>query len=341
MSMLDFSIPYHYVIAALRGPIQKNMDINALLKKAGILANVLNEPKSRVTATQYSKLIQTIWLEMQDEYMGLGLEPSPIGSFAMMCHAVIHCPTLEKAYLRAYRFYGLFLHLPEIQLKVSENDAQIIVDDSKLNDPDRFLIESILVIWHRFGSWLIGRRIHLLEASFRFEPPVNHAEYKRLFHCDIHFNADYTGLRFPIKFLHERITQNETTLRHFLTHSPANLLARPDEGNGLVAKIRSLIGTDLTQELPNFEFVAEQLHVSPQTLRRRLKEEGLTYQELKDQMRRDTALYFLERGDLSIQEVAEQLGFSEPSTFHRAFKKWTGITPGAYRLGEETLMPNE
>ncbi len=52
-------------------------------------------------------------------------------------------------------------------------------------------------------------------------------------------------------------------------------------------------------------------------------------------MRRDTALYFLEQGDLSIHEIAEKLGFSEPSTFHRAFKKWTGITPGAYRHGEE------
>lgn len=337
MALLEFSVPYHYVKAALRGPIQMGLDVPLLLERSGILQDVLHEPMSRVTARQYAALVKNIWLETQDEYMGLGQEPSPLGSFAMMCHAVIHCPTLEKAFRRAYRFYGLFLKLPEIKLEVDDQYATISVDESKLNDPDHFLIESILVIWHRFGSWLIGRRIHLLEASFRFSPPVNQAEYRRLFACDIHFNGNYTGIRFPVKFLQERLIQNETTLRNFLKDSPADLLARPDDGNSLVAQIRGIIGEDLSKELPNFEDVANALHTSPQTLRRRLKEEGLTYQELKDQMRRDTALYYLERGDLSIQEVAEKLGFSESSTFHRAFKKWTGITPGAYRQGDEQL----
>lgn len=335
MGALEFSIPSHYVNAALRGPVDTGMDTHALLERAGIQPSVLTEPMSRVTASQYANLIKQIWLEMQDEYMGRGQQPSPLGSFAMMCHAVIHCPTLEKAFRRAYRFYGLFLHLPEITLEKDHEFATIKVDESKLNDPDRFLIESILVIWHRFGSWLIGRRIHLVEAHFKFAPPTMALEYKRLFNCELYFNSDFTGLRFPIKFVNERVVQNETSLRQFLINSPADLLARPDEGNSLVSQIRHIIGDDLSNELPNFEDVASALHTSPQTLRRRLKEEGLTYQELKDQMRRDSALYYLERGDLSIQEVAERLGFSEPSTFHRAFKKWTNMTPGAYRQGDE------
>ncbi len=334
MSSLEFSIPYHYVLAALRGPKEKGLDVSLLLSSSGILEDVLHEPLACITSDQYARLIQNIWFEMQDEYMGLGLEPSPLGSFAMMCHAVIHCPTLEKAFNRAYRFYALFLHLPKIELIIDENYAKIKVDINKLNDPDHFLIESILVIWHRFGSWLIGRRINLIEASFQFSAPLHSAEYKRLFHCDIKFAGDYTGLQFPIKFLNQTLQQNETTLNQFLKESPANLLGRPDEGNSLVAQIRTIIGDDLSIELPNFEDVASTLHTSPQTLRRRLKEEGLTYQELKDQLRRDSALFYLERGDLSIQQVAQQLGFSEPSTFHRAFKKWTGITPGAFRQGE-------
>ena len=79
------------------------------------------------------------------------------------------------------------------------------------------------------------------------------------------------------------------------------------------------------------ESVASQLHISPQTLRRHLREEGSSFQLLKDQLRRDLAIYHLGRHDLPLQDIAEQLGFSEPSAFHRAFKKWTGLTPGAYR----------
>ncbi len=81
--------------------------------------------------------------------------------------------------------------------------------------------------------------------------------------------------------------------------------------------------------------MARQLHMSPQTLRRHLSEEGSSFQELKDHLRRDLAIYHLGRSDLSIQDIAEQLGFSEPSAFHRAFKKWTGLTPGAYRANQE------
>ena len=70
------------------------------------------------------------------------------------------------------------------------------------------------------------------------------------------------------------------------------------------------------------------------TLRRHLREEGSSFQELKDHLRRDLAIYHLGRDELAIQDIAEQLGFSEPSAFHRAFKKWTGLTPGAYRAQE-------
>lgn len=75
--------------------------------------------------------------------------------------------------------------------------------------------------------------------------------------------------------------------------------------------------------------------MSPQTLRRRLKDEGTSYQKLKDQLRRDMALFYLDQPDISIQGIAEMLGFAEPSTFHRAFKKWTGMTPGDYRLKDQ------
>ncbi len=336
MDVLEFSIPHHYVLAALRGPQQQGLDIPALLISSGILEDVLHEPLARVSAQQYTRLIQNIWHELDDEYMGLGKRKNPVGAFSMMCHAVIHCPNLEKALKRAFRFYGLFPDMAGLKLIIDDEYATITVDESKLNDPDHFLIESILVIWHRFGSWLIGRRIHLQSVHFRFPKSSSHNPYQKLFNSDVEFNSQFTGMRFPIKFLSEKISQNEASLSSFIKHSPADLLAKPEEGNSLEARIRSIIGDDLSQDLPNFDAVANALHTSPQTLRRRLKEEGLTYQELKDQMRRDTALFYLERGDLSIQAVAEKLGFSEPSTFHRAFKKWTGMTPGAYRQHEDS-----
>ena len=116
-------------------------------------------------------------------------------------------------------------------------------------------------------------------------------------------------------------------------HSPADLLARPDGGDNLPSQIRRLLGRDCNH-WPDLEALAHQLNTSPQTLRRHLREQGSSFQELKDQLRRDLAIYHLGRHELPIQDIAEQLGFSEPSAFHRAFKKWTGLTPGAYRAQE-------
>jgi AraC-like DNA-binding protein len=83
--------------------------------------------------------------------------------------------------------------------------------------------------------------------------------------------------------------------------------------------------------LPSLEEMAQTLRLTPQTLRRRLRDEGRGYQSIKDGLRRDAAIALLEHTDLPLQQVALRVGFSEPSTFHRAFKKWTGVAPGEYR----------
>jgi AraC-like DNA-binding protein len=87
----------------------------------------------------------------------------------------------------------------------------------------------------------------------------------------------------------------------------------------------------LDSEMPSLEVVGKSLGVTPQTLSRRLQEEGQGYQAIKDDLRRDAAIEYLARPDLTLIEIANLLGFSEASTFHRAFKKWTGVAPGEYR----------
>ena len=107
-----------------------------------------------------------------------------------------------------------------------------------------------------------------------------------------------------------------------------------DSSNTWTGRIRGLIGRDFSKPMPDFDWIAQELHTSPQTLRRRLKQENTSFQEIKDLLRRDMAIYYLSHQELPINDIAERVGFTEPSTFHRAFKKWTGVTPGAWREGE-------
>ncbi len=80
--------------------------------------------------------------------------------------------------------------------------------------------------------------------------------------------------------------------------------------------------------------LTRQLNMSGATFQRRLKQEGTSYQQLKNEIRRDTAIELLSKTELSLQDISERLNFHDPSAFHRAFKKWTGLNPGAYRQNQ-------
>ena len=332
--MRERTIASHFVRAALRGAERHGLDYTPLLRQLNIQPALLDEPRARIAPEHFASLMQLLWESLDDEFMGFGRQRSKRGTFAMMCYAIIHCRSLEKALTRGGLFYSLFPDAPSISLSREGDWARLTVDDSTLWDPDHFLVESLLVIWHRLGSWLIGQRIRLEEATFAYPEPAHSSEYQRLFPCSRRFAAGSTSLLFQARYLAMPLLQDERTLKQFLQHSPADLLARPDGGDSLISQIRRLLGRDCSA-WPDLEAVARQLHMSPQTLRRHLSEEGSSFQELKDHLRRDLAIYHLGRSDLSIQDIAEQLGFSEPSAFHRAFKKWTGLTPGAYRANQE------
>jgi AraC-like DNA-binding protein len=125
--------------------------------------------------------------------------------------------------------------------------------------------------------------------------------------------------------------QTPQSFREFMLQVPTALVVRYRDQSSLGERIRRRLWHHLSGELPSLETMSESLAMTPQTVRRRLREEGLGYQSLKDNLRRDAAIEYLGNPELTLDGIARQLGFSEASTFHRAFKGWTGMAPGIYR----------
>jgi AraC-like DNA-binding protein len=192
-----------------------------------------------------------------------------------------------------------------------------------------------LSMWHRFFGWLIGRPIGLTRVELTGRAPGSLARYRHLFNCELLFDAACPALHFEPAWLDYPLVHNEDSLREFLRSAPYQLLVMPaDPGKlSLVDQVRALIGHDFSRGFPSFERITDLLHMSAPTLRRRLKREGTTFQELKDTCRRDASIAYLDRPELSINDVAILMGFTDPSAFYRSFKKWTGCTPGEYRAG--------
>src|SRR5690554_2275384 len=333
--MSTLTVSKHFVEASLSGADRLGLDSRALLQEAGISPDLLRIEMARVNNDQFSRLMQVIWNRTGDEFMGMGPRKARTGTFATMCALVIGCQTLEEVYQQAFHFSRLFEPMVSMELEVNADNARLVTRiEGEINDPSYFLRESILVIWHRLGSWLIGQPVELEKAEFNYPRPAHGDEYRHIFRCPLVFESDCIALTFSKRFLSAPVIRDKPEMRQFLKTSPADLLSRPDESNTWTGRIRGLIGRDLSKPMPDFDWIAQELHTSPQTLRRRLKQENTSFQEIKDLLRRDMAIYYLSHQELPINDIAERVGFTEPSTFHRAFKKWTGVTPGAWREGE-------
>ncbi|GAB1644496.1 AraC family transcriptional regulator [Krasilnikovia sp. MM14-A1259] len=331
--MLTRSVAIHHVRVALRGARRRGVDVAAMLEQAGIPPGLLELERARVSTDQFATLTKLLWDELDDELLGLARAPSKVGTFAMMCHAVVPCPDLRSALRRSTDFYRLFPHGPRMHLAESGDEASISFDDAGFDDADHFLTEAALVVWHRFAGWLIRRRISLRRVEFAYPAPPHVLEYDLLFGAPAVFGARHTAAVFDAALLDQPVLQDEAGLRTFLRRAPADVLARIDYGSTTAARVRRLLSRALPDRLPSLDDVAARLSVSPPTLRRQLAAEGTSFQQVRDQLRRDVAVAALAGGRISIERLSTQLGFSEPSAFHRAFKRWTGSTPRSYQPG--------
>jgi AraC-like DNA-binding protein len=312
------------------------VDISALLAKAGIPPRLLEVPLARVSPQQFALLTKAVWEALDDELQGLGPQPLKVGTFAMMCHAVVHCPDLRSALGRGSAFFRLFPGGPRFHLEEwadVHDEARVVLDLAAFDDPDHYLAESATAVAHRLAGWLIRRRIDLIRVEFSYPAPGHVLEYDLLYGAPCVFQAAHTALVFDRSALDLPVLQDEAGLRAFLSRAPGDLLARLDYGSTTAAQVRRLLGQSLPGHLSHPEEVAARLAVSTPTLRRRLAAEGTSFQQIRDQLRRDVAIAALAAGAVSIEDLARQLGFSEPSAFHRAFRRWTGSAPRSYQPG--------
>ncbi|MFG2895129.1 AraC family transcriptional regulator [Streptomyces sp. NPDC048248] len=335
------TIAMRHVRAALSGTRRLGIDTLPLLQAAHIPPLLLSDDRARVTPEQFTRLIKALHHATDDEFLGLGPAPSRRGTFAMMCHACLGCPDLGAVLDRAARFYGLFPGGPDLSIETVTGGGGLdeavfsVRSDLRPYDEGHFLSECVLIIWHRLSSWLIGRRIPLRWAQFAYPAPAHAREYDTLFGCPVRFGARHTAAGWDARWLAAPVVRDEDALARMLRRAPADLLSRRDYGTTVADQVRRTLVQALRAEpaarLPDVPAVAARLAVSPATLRRRLRAESTSYQQLKDAVRRDVAIASLAAGQEPIAELAARIGFSEDTAFLRAFRRWTGTTPGAYR----------
>lgn len=326
------TIAIQQVEYTLLGARRCNADVDALLLRAGIAPALLGSPLSRVTQAQYTQLTHVLRRSLRDELWGLCQRPVPLGSFAQTCRLLVGCNNLGEALDIGLRQYRLLLSDLVPRLQVHDALAGMSVSQRVPPSPALDYAQRVFsFLAYGLASWLVGRHLPLLAVHYPMAARGPVTEAAAVFRAPVQFSGTRMTWYFGAHWLALPVVQNEASLQAFLRQAPASLLVRYRDQASVTERIRRILRRQLAAEPPSLEHIARQLNLTPQTLRRRLREEGQGYRAIKDALRRDVAIEYLARTDLALPALAGLLGFSEASTFHRAFKHWTGVTPGAYR----------
>ncbi len=334
-------VPIEFTRALLAQARAYERDVNVILRRANFPFDPLRQHAQTafVSREQYSRLCVELIRELGDESGGVMPDVrTPLGTTRLITLSMLNSSTLEAAIRRAIEFNACCrvrhgaVAINELKVDPQGREATLSYLSSADDDSVQGSVLCNLAMWMRVCGWLAGQYIDITRAECAGVEPEFTAPIRHFFPCPVSYGAPTNTVTFSARHLEAEVIRDESQLHEFLRLAPYHIVIEPVASDGSVThRIRALLGDDFRDELPSFEALTDMLNMSARTLRRRLEREGTSYQRIKDNARRDVAITLLSRYGMTVSDVAERTGFSDPSAFHRSFKKWTGQSPGSYR----------
>jgi AraC-like DNA-binding protein len=325
-----------FVTGLLSGARSRGLDAEGLVAAAGLSPNLVARRDARVPIADYVALYNTVARELGDEGFALFSAPLRRGTFEFLCRGMLGSRDLAEALDRAARF--LRVVLPDLRVTIARTGAEARLEIAEVhrlradvNDPCRiFAFEWLLRLLHGLASWFAARPLALLAVRFPYSRPPHAADYALIYTEHATFGGKTLAATFDAATLDSPVRRDAKDLEAFLVGAPGKIAMLYRRDRDLAHAVREILARSMKSP-PTLDDAAQALGLSPRTLHRRLHDEGTSYRDIKDSLRREIALARLERSDASVAEIAAELGYSEPSAFFRAFQGWTGLAPTAHR----------
>lgn len=329
------TISSRYVKNMLEGAVIMGFSAEEILKSQGIPLQILTNPKLRISTLSFAKLERAIIECLRDETWGLLVKPQAPGGTRLVALACLASRTVGEAMQTWIKGINLLDNsLTACFDNTSEESCFVMNCYPKPGVSEHFVLEAILTTFHRFHCWLAREFLPIAKIELAYPAPSHVDEYRFLFYgAPVLFGRQQNALFFDDRTLALECRRNRQNLDELFENFQTKLLTQSRQGSSLVMRVRLWMercfreGTGTAQLMQ----AAEHFELKPQTLRRRLKDGGTTFQQLKEEVRRDVAIHLINERKLSIEAIGFQLGYSESSTFIRAFKGWAGLTPLNYR----------
>ncbi len=308
------------------------VDIDAFLCSIGVNPDFVKVPDTRLPIETYLHIQDQAAEYVHDPYFGLHMgEYAEPGSWSIVGYLMMNCKTLGEAFEKSGRYQRIIGNLIEARAELGIKKVKaVFFTPPHAPKMSRHCFEATFSSSVRMMRSLTGRPLNPIQVTFIYPKPESMAEYERVFRCPVLFEqkensmtVDWSIGNIPV------LMANPMLLEYFEKYAQDFLaeLDRPKEHTRAVTKI---ILAHLDDEKLSIEKVAKEMAVSVRTLQKRLEEEGVVFSELLKDIREKLAKKYL-RENYTVEQITYLLGFSEPSVFRKAFKKWSGVTPKEYR----------
>jgi AraC-like DNA-binding protein len=293
------------------------------------------DPDTRLTIDATHRMLEFAVGATGDPDIGLKAVRAVVrGDAGVLDYAIGSADTVRDAMETAVRYKRLVSDVGECRFEIDGTRAVLEVDNRhpQPRAAEDFEIGGLFVSFA--AVWKAGAGA-TLRVSFAFPAPERTVEYERTFgNVPVVFGAPFSGFDFDVRCLDSKLETRDSALHDVLRQHAERTLGELPRAEALTERVRRALAAELAGGTPTVAHLAPRLHMSERTLERKLESEGTTFSGILADLRKGLALRYVGTRDVDLSEVAFLLGFSQSSAFHRAFKRWTGETPLAYRRAQ-------
>lgn len=309
------------------------LDTQAILDAAALDPARIEDPDGRIPVSQMAALWRKAYELSNDPDLALhAIEILPVGAYRVIEFLSHHAPSVGASLTKVSEYFPLINSVVRLPLAVGEREVAMKVEapanPAVLTRP--YAEYTMAAIFLRTRA-ITREPWRLVRVEFSHPRPSSIREHERIFGCPVRFGADACRLVLSRSTWDTRCVAIDPTLYDILDAHARILLGRLPDDQSLAGRVREAIGAELRGGDPRLAVVARRLGMSGRTLQRRLGETGIVFNHLVDALRFAAAKSYLSQPDIAATEVAYLLGFGAPSSFNRAFRRWSGKTPTEYR----------
>ena len=312
--------------------VQRGLDVEALLAEAGVDCGTSEEVDLGELTDGFSRAWELAVTQTGDPAIGLTVPSHPLNSLGVLSHVVLSARDVQHALQAVSRFTHLVSPTATIDIRLENGHGLLTlnIEPGRRAVPAQRFDFCATVLLHGM-RWVTGRPIKALAVHRPGPEPADPEPWIRAFGCPVRFNAPECMIEMSAADLALPIPTADQAVADLCERIAVQIAEQ--QGGSVSIRVRQALMKHLCKGDPRRETVASMLRMSERTLQRRLTEEGTSFAELVDEVRRQLAQRYFLHSDFSPTEITFALGFSDPSNFYRACKRWFGRSPGTMRSG--------